>query len=83
MTAAAIEIKGKGLAKFDDAEKFLARLGRGHRGKWVAILRTGEVVAGKSVEAVYSEANKRSAKIAALFYAPKKGELLLRYADAH
>lgn len=78
MGAVAIEIKQDELAKSRDMKNFYRRLSEEYEGSWVAILKTGDLIVNKDIEAVYSEAQTKSAGIVALFPAAKKGQLIFR-----
>ncbi len=76
--AITVQLKHGGLSRSRDFKSLLAVLVKKHRGKWVAILSTGEVVAEEKFETVQAEATGKSARIVFMFHAPRKGELLLR-----
>lgn len=76
--ATTIALRNKELAKVKDVKGFFAGLDQEYGGKWVAITDNDEIVADKSLEAVYSEAEKKGSNVKALFYAAEQGELLLR-----
>ena len=77
MKMATVQIRRNHIGE-EDGEKLLRRLNRVYDGKWVAILDSGEIVARASLDAVYSEAEKKSSRVAALFRASKKRQLMYR-----
>jgi hypothetical protein len=65
-------------AKARDFHRYLVKLNNAYDGKWVAILKNGEVIAKESLTGVYAQASKRPSKILALFRASKKKQLMYK-----
>jgi len=75
--ATTIQIKREEVGDVKDLKGLMAKLSEDHKGEWVAILKTGDLVSDKNLEAVYSKAKKRKAAVTALFYMAREGELML------
>jgi hypothetical protein len=72
---ATMEIRREEVGEVKDISSFFSKLNEKYSGKWVAILENGEVVAEDKLEDIY--AKKLPSKIATLFQASKKGQMLL------
>ncbi len=73
-----VQLKREVLQGSEDVSSLLAHLSKKYPGRWVAILSTGEVVAGKNLQIIHAKAKRKSAQIEMMLRAPKKGEFLLR-----
>ena len=76
--ATTIQVKKEYAGDAKSFDGLLDRLDEKYGGKWVAILKDGEVIADQDLGRVYDMARKMSAEITFLFRAHKKGQLFFR-----
>jgi|GEM_PF-6422850 len=73
-----VQIKKSEVGEAEDFDDLLDKLDEKYGGNWVAILKSGDIVADKNLGRVLDVAKERSAEISFLFHAHKKGQLSLR-----
>ncbi len=78
MATTTIEIKRKEFEKVKDVTGFFTKLNEVYEGKWVVILKSGELIANKSLGELYSTVEKQSGTIETLFFASKNSRLLFK-----
>lgn len=75
---ATVQIRRQDIGESRDIQSLLSRLREKYSGKWVMILQNGDIVADEKLETLYTIASKKKSNIAAMFQAPKKGQLFLK-----
>ncbi|HXZ90821.1 MAG TPA: DUF5678 domain-containing protein [archaeon] len=72
---ATIQIRKEEVGEVKDVEALFGKLSEKYAGKWVAILKNGQINANEKLESLYDEVNGKD--IAVLLQIPRKDELLL------
>jgi len=73
MNEITVLLRKKDVGDAKNASDLLNNLSEKHEGKWVAILKNGQILANQKLDRLYSEAGGK--EITVLFRAPRRGEL--------
>ena len=76
--SASVQIRKSEVGEVGDFDDLLDKLDEKYDGKWVAILKSGDIVADEDLGRVLDAAKEKSAEVSFLFQAHKKGQLFFR-----